>query len=145
MRIAITVLTLILLASQVYGYRLWGEFSTGRAIGPESGNVRNLGFAEITMHLAQPILGVTPEIYGGWRTWFSSERSSPVSQGYPFQDIYFLGSRVEYMGIFVDVMHYCNHRVISSDRDGNAIRWNNDYYGENLTTISIGVKFDVVR
>ena len=107
MRIAITVLTLILLASQVYGYRLWGEFST-----------------EITMHLAQPILGGTPEIYGGWRTWHESAcRSNPL-YGSPFMDIYILGEELKYKGFILHFKHYCAHTVnstykVQNDRNGN--------------------------
>jgi hypothetical protein len=75
--------------------------------------------------------GITNSIYGGWRTWMEKDGFS----GAPFRDIYTIGNKTQFGDYYLDIKHFCNHRV-----DGNAgYRMPDDYWGGKITTFSVGM------
>lgn len=70
------------------------------------------------------------EIYGGWRTWMEYRNG-----GQPFRDIYTIGNKTWWRDYYVDVKHFCNHRVAGDAR----YEMPDDYWGGRITTVSFGL------
>lgn len=93
------------------------------------------------------------KLYGGSLTWMQMDWQQPTA--YPFREIYYFGNRFSLYGFFVDVKHFCNHPVKSdalhtmyyTDYNGmtytlNNKRWWSNYWGEAMTTVSVGYEFE---
>jgi len=91
--------------------------------------------------------------YGGSRTWFVPDWNE--LSGYPFREIYYCGNRFYIAGFFVDFKHFCNHAVKSNHEHSHTIeyngekyytannKWYSNFWGEDMTTISIGYEFEL--
>lgn len=91
-------------------------------------------------------------LYGGSTTWMRMDWYKPSA--YPFREIYYYGNRFSLYGFFIDVKHFCNHPVNSKTihstteifPDGTIVKikdgWWSNYWGETLTTVSIGYEFE---
>jgi hypothetical protein len=74
--------------------------------------------------------------------------------GYPFRNIYFYGTRLNIAGFFIDYQHFCNHPVQSTSIHckytkingikyyGQTESWYSNFYGETISTVSIGYEFE---
>lgn len=85
--------------------------------------------------------------YVGSRTWLIYYHNGEFT-GLPYREIYYYGNKASIAGVFVKYEHYCNHVVYSPKIHGNAYddfnkRWWSNYYGDDLTTISIGYEFEL--
>lgn len=96
-------------------------------------------------------------LYGGSTTWMQMDWNEPTA--YPFREIYYLGNRFSIYGFFIDVKHFCNHPVKSNelhnsqktywDSSGKSTtyysmnsKWYSEFWGETITTVSIGYEFE---
>lgn len=86
--------------------------------------------------------------YVGSRTWFVADWQG--LSGYPYREIYYYGNRFYVAGFFIDVQHFCNHPVYSTSIHSKEVSWNNpnddwwsNVWGDTITTISIGYKFEL--
>lgn len=50
--------------------------------------------------------------YGNQITWFYQDYDN-ITKGYPFRDIYIIGSELKYYGVVFGIEHYCSHAVSS--------------------------------
>jgi len=50
--------------------------------------------------------------YGNTQTWFEYKGAN----GYPFKDIYTIGTQLKFENITIDLSHFCSHEVVSSSR-----------------------------
>jgi hypothetical protein len=84
-------------------------------------------------------------VYTGIFTW--GNRNGVQPKGYPFEDIYGIGSRIGYKGMYVQYNHFCAHPVIHESR--NTTMKNNMYIPDNkswssgMTTITVGYEFEL--
>lgn len=74
--------------------------------------------------------------------------------GYPFRNIYSYGGQFEIAGFFIQCSHFCNHPVKSNMLHTDYItfhgeeyyrmneKWWSNFWGETMTTISIGYEFE---
>ena len=91
------------------------------------------------------------KVYGGYLTWMEGDFVNSVFC--PFREIYSIGARVQYYGFFVDVKHFSNHFVHSTDYHGSSYdffkneRWYSDVWTEAMTTVNFGYEweFDIVK
>jgi len=94
-------------------------------------------------------------VYGGSLTWFELQfPADKLVTGYPFREIYKYGSRFSIAGFFIQAEHFCNHPVKSNNLHSNTIvykeieyhsntqKWWSNFWGETMTTISIGYEFE---
>jgi hypothetical protein len=91
-------------------------------------------------------------LYGGSTTWIRMDWYKPSA--YPFREIYYYGNRFSLYGFFIDVKHFCNHPVKSNELHSTRIvingrdyytmneKWYSNFWGETLTTISVGYEFE---
>lgn len=92
-------------------------------------------------------------LYIGQTSWMEMDWNK--FSAYPFRIIYYYGNRFSIAGFFIDVRHFCNHPVKSGPlHQWNYIengttrvfvptqKWWNNYWGETITTISIGYEFE---
>ena len=73
--------------------------------------------------------------YGNIQTWFETRGYS----GYPFNDIYTIGTDIKYSKITLNFSHFCSHRVISENSDF-VYQYQPPVDG-NLTKISVRYEF----
>lgn len=50
--------------------------------------------------------------YGEQITWFYQDYDN-IIKGYPFRDVYIIGTELKYMSVTFGVEHYCSHAVSS--------------------------------
>ena len=50
--------------------------------------------------------------YGNQITWFYYDT---VTKGYPFRDVYIIGTEIKYMSVTFGTEHYCSHAVSSGN------------------------------
>ena len=84
--------------------------------------------------------------YIGNTAWMVMDWGKPSA--YPFRNIYYYGNRFSVAGAFVDVRHFCNHAVKSTALHVDAYgyenkEWRSNFWGETITTISIGYEFEL--
>jgi hypothetical protein len=91
-------------------------------------------FASIELNFNLYFWKCKNSVYGGYTTWFVMNWNE--FSGHPFRDIYHVGNRFSIYGFFIDVKHFCNHPVVSNRK------WQSNFWGENITAISIGYEFE---
>lgn len=89
-------------------------------------------------------------LYGGSTTWMQMDWYKPTA--YPFREIYYYGNRFSLYGFFVDVRHFCNHPVKSNKLHIKQLgesnyytmneKWYSNFWGETITSISVGYEFE---
>ena len=97
----------------------------------------------IRFGLPVQIKGFTIRPYGSWETWAAWGTGKQVT---PFRDTYGLGVDLEWKGVYIDLNHYCSHRVMSDKGYENKYQ-TPQVWDQNLTTISIGyrARFNIVQ
>lgn len=50
--------------------------------------------------------------YGNQKTWFEYKDG----QGFPFKEIYTIGTELKFENITIDLSHFCAHEVVTSSR-----------------------------
>lgn len=119
------LLLLILLALPLFA-DLHGELEFGKALEDSS------GYVKVDLLYACTLNRLELGLFGGWLTWFDTTESRFAYS--PFQDIYSIGARLRWEPFYVQIKHFCNHPVWDGYRQRGLI-------GENLTTISAGVRW----
>jgi hypothetical protein len=92
-------------------------------------------------------------LYIGQTSWMEMDWNK--FSAYPFRIIYYYGNRFSIAGFFIDVRHFCNHPVKSNQihcyswKEIDGIKyyaqnenWYSNFWGETITTISIGYEFE---
>lgn len=116
------IFILLLTAAPLGAFEVHGEFQAGHDIESQ------LSYTYIRLELVEaPIM-----LYGGWRTWFEFDLAS----GYPFRDIYEVGARFSWRNLFLDINSFCNHPVLYQEAG-----WRSNIWGENITTVSVGIRW----
>jgi len=119
-------------------------------------------FANIGLNLNLYFSRCKLSLGGGCLTWFMLDLNNTIS-GYPYRIIYDVNSTFMVFvpkntnsGFFVNVKHFCNHPVKSSMIHNEKIfnasnktyyttenkKWLSNFYGETISTISIGYEFE---
>lgn len=79
--------------------------------------------------------GLNHRIYSGLKCWFIKNDNFSNS---PFRQIYTMGYKMQYGKVFLNLKHFCDHAVYSSNLKKY---WEYNKYGSQMTTISIGIEF----
>ena len=77
--------------------------------------------------------GLQHRIYSGFRCLWIRGNNNINS---PYREIYTTGYKGQYGNVYIRLEHFCNHAVYSG-----AKYWESNMWGEQMTTISIGVEF----
>lgn len=76
--------------------------------------------------------------YGNQITWFYQDYDN-ITKGYPFRDVYIIGTEIKYMNITFGAEHYCSHAVSSGQ---NLIRKSDEApLASHLTSMFIKYEF----
>ena len=105
-----------------------GEVKAGKAI------EQDIIFAEITIEYDFEFEKSILSLYASWLSWFQCTDQFMFFA--PYQIIYSVGTEYGINNMFIDVNHFCNHPVYSGYGILEDLK-----RGENLTTISAGIKW----
>lgn len=146
---SLLLIGLLLLAIPAYSetkITVFGEAELGHDL------LSNMSYADFDLGIRFYFWKCKWDFYGGSLTWFEMEfPADKLVTGYPFREIYKYGSRLSIAGFFIQAEHFCNHAVKSNelhmdkkfgDRYLMKEKWWSNFWGETMTTISIGYEFE---
>jgi hypothetical protein len=110
---------------------IYGRIEAGKDV-----DDKDIYFTTINFGYKFTLWNITSKTYGGWFTWQENNA--------PFLDTYTIGQSIHFKGFFIEVNHYCNHRVLSDTHKSKDDLWNK--YKTNpqaLSTVSIGYEFEL--
>ncbi len=128
-KIFLIIILFLCFPTLIFSGELHGDFKIGKSL------EFDIAFAAINISYEIEFSIMKLMIYGGWLTWF--ELTDSFLSNKPFRDIYSVGSRLYIYNLFIDINHFCNHPVFS----GFGTTWNKNIWGENLSTVSIGIEW----
>ena len=129
------IIIFILIMSSVANAEFKGDIEAGHGL-KEFYNER-VAFAKFHFSKSWKLWQIKPSVFGGWRTWMTVKGAD----GNPFREIYHIGGKVNYGGLYVKYYHLCNHAVYSPYN--STKKWFNETWGEDIDYISIGYEFTV--
>lgn len=72
----------------------------------------NVSYTDLKIEYEFNIFNLKIIPYGRQLTWFYLDYPS---KGYPFRDIYIIGTEIKYMNVVFGSEHYCSHAVSSGE------------------------------
>lgn len=73
----------------------------------------NIAYTELQIGYSFNFWHINLMPYGNVETWFEYENF----EGFPFKDIYTIGTELKFLNIVIDLSHFCSHDVVSSSRE----------------------------
>ncbi len=123
-----TIVLILLFCAITLFADIHGEVKAGKALEIDA------GFTEITIQYDFEFDKSILTFSGSWLTWF--QFTDKIILFAPFQDIYSVGAEYKINNMFFNINHFCNHPVYSGYGILEDLK-----RGENLTTISAGIKW----
>jgi hypothetical protein len=118
-----------------------GSYETNYSI-PE--NYKNTFFTNLTLGYKNNLFGIIDyKIFTGIFTWGNREGLKP--NGFPFEDIYGIGTEIKYKGLYLQYNHFCAHPVICDSDTGNKYNVyipDSKSWMSQIESITVGYEFE---
>ena len=93
-------------------------------------------YAKINLDYSFPIWTLVTHIYGGWETWFHTDKFS--LPGGLMYDTYLVGLKIDIGDIYIDIHHWCSHPM--GEQFIYPQSYNLQFY-QGRTVIGAGIKW----
>jgi len=72
----------------------------------------NIAYTELQIGYNIKFWNISLMPYGNQKTWFEHEDF----EGFPFQEIYKVGTELKFENITIDLSHFCSHQIVTDHR-----------------------------
>src|SRR4030042_702608 len=103
---------------------------------------QNTFFTNIVLGYKNNLFGIIDyKVFTGIFTWGNREGIKP--NGFPFEDIYGIGTEIKYKGLYLQYNHFCAHPVISDTNFHNNYVPDSKSWMSHATSIIVGYEFEI--
>ena len=95
----------------------------------------NIAYTELQIGYNFKVFNIEIMPYGNQQTWFEYNNK----RGYPFRDIYTIGSEFKFSNITIDFSHFCSHKVMSLNSEENFTSYESSVQGASTR---LAIRYD---